>query len=525
MMGGAVAQGMSFRFPRCLGFLSLPNVTQRHYIEISGYSHDELLGVNHNVVRHPDMPPGAFGDLWTTIKTGQPWRGLVKNRCKNGDFYWVEAFVTPITDHGRIVGYMSVRNPPNRDEVRAAEALYRSVMTKSATLPATPLASRSRTERAALPLALIGGLIALGAGLVGGLYGTLAGLGTGTLAATCMLGAALINHHYVGRPVRLVLDAIERIAEGRLNERPHVAHGLNGLGLRIESLRINLRAIFADVLLASNKVQEQAAQLDTAMSGINASTQDQAGGMMEISASMEEMSTSIEESSARMTLTLDSTRATQQQADAGRSAMDAGRDSTGRVVDVVGRARTELHTMHEEVLRIGDISSVIKEIADQTNLLALNAAIEAARAGESGRGFAVVADEVRKLSERTASSTGEIDRVIGDITRRSADAVSTMEETASEVAVATEAISTSHRSLDEIHGAASRSLELADEVMKMLGDQAATSHQVAQVMETISGDVDSCAQRIGAVNRNSAELRATAVSLRALVKHLEAALK
>ncbi|MFX6679333.1 PAS domain-containing protein, partial [Acinetobacter baumannii] len=78
------------------------------------------------------MPPEAFEDLWLTIKAGQPWRGLVKNRSKNGDHYWVEAFVTPITVDGRTVGYQSVRNAPKREEVAAAETLYRAVRDKTA---------------------------------------------------------------------------------------------------------------------------------------------------------------------------------------------------------------------------------------------------------------------------------------------------------------------------------------------------------------------------------------------------------
>ena len=61
------------------------------FVQISGFTREELLGKSHNIVRHPDMPMAAFKDLWRTVQAGLPWRGLVKNRCKNGDFYWVEA--------------------------------------------------------------------------------------------------------------------------------------------------------------------------------------------------------------------------------------------------------------------------------------------------------------------------------------------------------------------------------------------------------------------------------------------------
>lgn len=94
------------------------------FARVSGYSHDELMGQPHNLVRHPDMPPAAFKDLWSTIGRGKPWTGLVKNRRKNGDHYWVRANVVPVLERGKPVGYMSVRVKPSANEVAAADALY-----------------------------------------------------------------------------------------------------------------------------------------------------------------------------------------------------------------------------------------------------------------------------------------------------------------------------------------------------------------------------------------------------------------
>ncbi len=97
------------------------------FCRISGFSESELLGKNHNIVRHPDMPPAAFEDLWATLKQGKPWNGLVKNRCKNGDFYWVDAYVSPTEQNGRIVGYTSMRTKPDRERIAAASELYRQI--------------------------------------------------------------------------------------------------------------------------------------------------------------------------------------------------------------------------------------------------------------------------------------------------------------------------------------------------------------------------------------------------------------
>lgn len=106
------------------------------FVRLSGFTREELIGASHNVVRHPDMPPQAFDDLWHTVKQNKPWRGLVKNRAKNGDFYWVDAFVVPVRKNGEITGYMSVRSEPSRAQITAAEALYRQLNQSGAALPA-----------------------------------------------------------------------------------------------------------------------------------------------------------------------------------------------------------------------------------------------------------------------------------------------------------------------------------------------------------------------------------------------------
>jgi len=111
----------------------------RDFIEISGFHEGEIIGKNHNMVRHPDMPPEAFKDLWDTSKAGRPWTGIVKNRCKNGDFYWVKANVTPLYENGQCIGYMSVRTIPTKAEVGAASELYAKINAKQASLEPTAI--------------------------------------------------------------------------------------------------------------------------------------------------------------------------------------------------------------------------------------------------------------------------------------------------------------------------------------------------------------------------------------------------
>jgi len=82
------------------------------FVEISGFSRDELVRAPHNLVRHPDVPAAVFAHMWSTLKQGLPWMGIVKNRCKTGDHYWVNAYVTPVFDGNQVVGYESVRVKP-----------------------------------------------------------------------------------------------------------------------------------------------------------------------------------------------------------------------------------------------------------------------------------------------------------------------------------------------------------------------------------------------------------------------------
>jgi len=99
----------------------------RTFVEISGFSEEELIGAPQNLVRHPDMPPAAFKDLWDTLQAGNSWKGMVKNRCKDGGYYWVEANANPIYENGQLIGYMSLRSKPTREQVEYAEKVYKAI--------------------------------------------------------------------------------------------------------------------------------------------------------------------------------------------------------------------------------------------------------------------------------------------------------------------------------------------------------------------------------------------------------------
>jgi len=136
------------------------------FVRLSGFSRDELMGQPHNIVRHPDMPSVAFQDLWETVKAGKPWHGRVKNRCKSGDFYWVDVNVTPLLEGGTIVGYVSIRSKPSRSQIKAAEHLYAGLRAGKSVEDALgtawiPAPNMRFTRRVWLALSLVMGLVAL----------------------------------------------------------------------------------------------------------------------------------------------------------------------------------------------------------------------------------------------------------------------------------------------------------------------------------------------------------------------------
>ncbi len=105
------------------------------FCRISGFDEHELIGAPQNIVRHPDMPVETFTDLWQTLRSGLPWTGLVKNRCKNGDFYWVRANITPVIENGRANGYISVRVRAERHEIEAAATAYERIKKQQNSAP------------------------------------------------------------------------------------------------------------------------------------------------------------------------------------------------------------------------------------------------------------------------------------------------------------------------------------------------------------------------------------------------------
>jgi len=457
------------------------------FVQVSGYTLSELLGKAHNLVRHPDMPEAAFADLWNTIQTGRPWTALVKNRCKNGDYYWVRANVTPVIEHGEVVGYMSVRTLPAREEVEGAEALYAAIREGKARngcfeagrwVRKDPVSRLWRRVNGSLPARNALGLAALVSVSLAGLW-SLAPQGVGLWAATAVqlafAGALAVSYaRRVAAPLQQVARAANRVAAGALDARAQVdrADEVGQVSRALDQLSVNLMAVVSDVRAEAESIRITTAEIAKGGDDLSNRTEQQAASLEQTAAALQQFGHSTHDNASR------TGEASGIAAEASQQAATGG-EAVQRVVqtmrDIEGSSR-----------KIADIIGVIDGIAFQTNILALNAAVEAARAGEQGRGFSVVAAEVRSLAQRSAEAAREIKGLIGESVGR----------VESGVAIVNDAGRTMQGIVDSVN----RLAGLIEEISSATGSQASEIEEVNAAV----GHLDSMTQQNAALVEESA---------------------
>jgi aerotaxis receptor len=367
------------------------------------------------------MPPAAFAELWRRVKAGQSWMGLVKNRCKNGNHYWVDAFVTPIEKNGALAEYQSIRRKPARDCVQRAERIYPQLLAGKKQIPQLRNARLDLTARLLLAL-LLPNLLALGLTLLW--PGLELPLWIGALLLTALLQVLIMA------PWRLLVKQAQGVLDDPVARYVYTGRndGIGQVQLIMKMFRLERDALVGRMADAAHVLQDKAASLSAAVDQSRSGVQNQLAEMEQSAAAISEMAASVQEVATNAQQSSVAAAQALEDVNRGKRSVDASTASVHQLKELIAQVANVITQVDQSSRNIAGILNVIGEISDQTNLLALNAAIEAARAGEAGRGFAVVADEVRSLSTRTQSSTEEIRQMIDQLQASARGAVAAMQQ-------------------------------------------------------------------------------------------------
>jgi len=476
------------------------------FVKISGFEKEELIGKPHNIVRHPDMPAAAFEIMWSHIKEGKPWMGHVKNRCKNGDFYWVDAYVTPITKKGKIVGYESVRSCPSREDVARAELLYDKINKGKKTTQSL----RIPTEYLILTFSIL--LTAL---LYWFNYQALSEI----MLLIGVISFALFRSYKSNAIIAALNQMLKASFSHELAAKTYTnSNGELGLlKVAILSQQSHLGTVLTRIENSASKVSqvsERGLELTVETCG---EIERQKAETFQVATAMNQMTTAITEVSQHVTDTANQAETANGLATKGVEISDVTRQSIQNLRDTVSDISISVADVSSQTACIAQAAQIIEQIADQTNLLALNAAIEAARAGEQGRGFAVVADEVRNLAKRTQDSTKDIYSIVKELTDKAHNAVDTAKLGTKAADEGLAKVVDSGQMLEGIFSAVEKIAQMSTQMAAAVEEQAHVAEDINKQIVNISDLSNTSADNASQTSESITLLKDTADDLHELV--------
>lgn len=441
------------------------------FVAISGYTEKELIHHGHNILRHPDMPAAAFKHMWQTIQNGQSWRGIVKNRCKNGDHYWVDAYISPIYKDGKIVEFQSVRRKADENCIARAEKLYQAINNN----PKVKINSFSTMLLALIAMSPL--LLSL---IITFMFGALSSTGAILLALSIMPTAllarkllALNAFDVTSDKTELVGQALQYIYTGSRMPVAKIDYLMQGKQSDTAALAGRMQHVSEQLTTSSQSINNNMTQLNQNIARQFAETESLATAMQQMVASIQDVASNARDNAAngeqlQVTFKHCNTHSVTTKA------------QLNKLDNTLQQAALEFTKLNQNSQQIRSVLDVITALADQTNLLALNAAIEAARAGEAGRGFAVVADEVRQLANRTQRSVSEIAQISKLIDANTQQSSIVLEQGAVQTADCVSAITELNRLIDTLSNSTLDTLNANEQIATAVTQQGSVAENINQ---------------------------------------------
>lgn len=406
------------------------------FSQISGYSMGELLNRDHRIVNSGYHPKSFFQEMWLTISRGLVWKGEIKNRRKNGSFYWIDSTIAPIFDtNGQIVKYIAIRfDITERKE--AEEGLEE-------------LAAERKAEADSMTQQVLK------------LLGEIKGAAVGDLTVRAevtndVLGAVADSFNFLIGSLRKVVTGIQTLAEQVTSATDESITNTSQLTEQAEVQAVKISAIMREIDRIVNSIRD----------------------VRDVSVRAE---TVAQQSSHT--------------AEAGGMAVDRAVEGINGLRLTIASTSKMMKRLGESSQQIGKIVTSISQLASQTNLLALNATIEAARAGEQGLGFAVVAEEVRKLAERSAGATEEISEIVGTIQEEISRVMKAMESGTLEVVEGTKLASEAKTHLNAIIEVSREMNALVQNITRASAKQTVSAEEISSSMQQVNEIANTTAKK------------------------------